>query len=44
MSEVEIDQYIAQLKTDLDVVGRKAKARFKRAKEKTLKLVGQRYT
>ena len=29
MSEVEIDQYIAQLKADLDVVGRKAKATHK---------------
>lgn len=34
MSESEVDQYILDLKKDLDAVGKKAKAALKRALEK----------
>lgn len=44
MSEAEIDEYILQLKADLESVGRSAKIKLKKSKEKTLNLVNQRST
>lgn len=42
MSDVEIDSYIAELKADLDAVGRRAKKALTRAKTETLKIVADR--
>ena len=42
MTEREIDNYIRDLKDDLDSVGRKAKAALKRARESTQKILAKR--
>lgn len=42
MTDIEIDEYVQQLKADLDAVGKKAKAALRRASEETIALVSSR--